>query len=89
MMGSLRGRLCAALAVLTAFIPEWIERLFDVPRERGPDAGSGELEWGIVLLLAAGSLASGWWARRSWLRWARARASGPAGADEIPPVMSR
>jgi hypothetical protein len=65
---------CAALAVLTAFVPDWIERLLGMPPESGPDGGSGELEWGIVLLFAAGSLASGWWARRGWLRWSRARA---------------
>jgi hypothetical protein len=70
---------CAALAVLTAFIPAWIEGLVGMSPGAGPDAGSGELEWGIVLLFAAGSLASGCWARRSWQRWSRARELGHAG----------
>jgi hypothetical protein len=35
----------AALAVLSAVLPEWIEALFGVE----PDAGNGAAEWAIVL----------------------------------------
>ena len=48
----------AALAVVTAIWPTWIEALFD----ESPDAGSGALEWAIVgvfglLALTAAALA--------------------------------
>ena len=56
---------CAALAVLTLFIPDWIERFF----EESPDNGSGEFEWGIVLAFAIAALVAGWLARRDWRRW--------------------
>lgn len=56
---------CALLAVLTWFVPDWIERLFNV----SSDAGSGETEWGIVLIFAAAALMAGWAARREWRRW--------------------
>jgi len=56
---------CAVLAVLTWFIPDWIERFF----EASPDGGNGETEWGIVLIFAAASLMAGWAARREWRRW--------------------
>ena len=56
---------CALLAVLTWFVPDWIERTFDV----SPDAGSGESEWGAVVIFAAAALMAGWAARREWLRW--------------------
>ena len=56
---------CALLAVLTWFIPDWIERIF----EASPDGGNGETEWGIVLIFAAAALMAGWAARREWRRW--------------------
>jgi hypothetical protein len=34
-------------AVVTAFVPNWIERISDLE----PDAGSGEAEWMIVAVL--------------------------------------
>ena len=57
--------ICALLAVLTWFIPDWIERIF----EASPDGGSGETEWGIVIIFAAAALMAGWAARREWRRW--------------------
>ncbi|MBS0455043.1 MAG: ABC transporter permease [Proteobacteria bacterium] len=56
---------CALLAVLTAFVPDWIEHIFDA----SPDGGSGEAEWGIVVIFAAAALMAGWAARREWNRW--------------------
>lgn len=56
---------CALLAVLTWFVPDWIERIFDA----SPDGGSGEAEWGIVFIFAAAALMAGWAARREWRRW--------------------
>lgn len=58
---------CAALAVLTAFVPDWIERLIGM----APDDGSGELEWGIVLAFAVAAATFGWFARAEWRRWKR------------------
>ena len=56
---------CALLAVLTWFVPDWIERIFDA----SPDAGSAEAEWGVVVIFAAAALMAGWAARREWRRW--------------------
>ena len=39
----------AVLALITAVVPDWIERIFGA----GPDDGSGEFEWLIVVVLAA------------------------------------
>ena len=50
------------LAVVTAFVPDWIEVVFRVD----PDAGSGALEWGIVAVLAVVSLGLGLAARREY-----------------------
>ena len=63
---------CAALAVLTAFIPDWIELTLGL----SPDDGSGEFEWGVVLSFAAAAIAAAWLARRDWRRWVRATAAG-------------
>ena len=38
--------LSGLLAVLTAFVPDWVEAAFGVD----PDAGSGSLEWAVVAL---------------------------------------
>ncbi|MBS0341503.1 MAG: ABC transporter permease [Proteobacteria bacterium] len=62
---------CALLAVLTGFVPDWIERIFDA----SPDGGSGEAEWGIVIIFAAAALMAGWAARREWSRWVLERQS--------------
>ncbi len=61
---------CALLAVLTWFVPDWIERIFDA----SPDGGSGEAEWGIVVIFAAAALMAAWAARREWRRWIEQRA---------------
>jgi hypothetical protein len=59
---------CSAVAgllgVLTAIVPDWIEEVFHVD----PDAGSGALEWGIVVVLLAIAIALGLSARREYAR---------------------
>jgi len=62
---------CAALAVLTAFVPDWIELTLGL----SPDDGGGEFEWGVVLSFALAAAAAGWLARRDWRRWQRASAT--------------
>jgi hypothetical protein len=62
---------CAALAVLTAFVPDWIELTLGL----SPDDGGGEFEWGLVLAFAAAAVTTAWWARRDWRRWVRATAA--------------
>ena len=52
------------LGVLTAIVPDWIEEVFHVD----PDAGSGALEWGIVVVLLAIAIALGRSARREYAR---------------------
>ena len=59
---------CSAVAgllgVLTAIVPDWIEEVFHVD----PDAGSGALEWGIVVVLFAIAIALALSARREYAR---------------------
>ena len=62
--------ICAVLAVVTWFVPDWIEQIFEV----SPDDGSGEAEWGIVLAFAIAALVAGWLARRDWRRLVAQRA---------------
>ena len=52
----------AVVAVLTLCWPRWIEGLTGLE----PDAGSGEAEWGIVVLFAVLALAAGLLARRDY-----------------------
>lgn len=54
----------ALLGVLTAIVPDWIEEVFHVD----PDAGSGALEWGLVVALLAVAIALGQSARRQHAR---------------------
>jgi hypothetical protein len=61
----------ALLGVLTAIVPDWIEEVFHVD----PDAGSGALEWGIVLALLAVAITLGQSARREHARAQRQRAA--------------
>jgi hypothetical protein len=54
----------AALFILTLFNREWIEVLFGVE----PDAGSGSMEWAVVVVLAALTLLSVTAVSREWRR---------------------
>ncbi|MBV1856281.1 DUF202 domain-containing protein [Catellatospora tritici] len=54
----------AGLAVLTLFIPDWIERFFDAK----PDSGEGEVEWLLAALFAAAAAVLALLARRDWRR---------------------
>jgi len=61
------------LFLLTLVRPDWIEAVFEVE----PDGGSGELEWVVVAVLLASTLAF------AWLGWRERRraadGSGPGG----------
>lgn len=50
------------LAVLTAAIPNWIELVFKVD----PDAGSGSLEWGLVVVFSVLAAVSAVLGRRDY-----------------------
>jgi len=52
----------AILTVVTLVWREWIEIIFGVE----PDRGSGVLEWGIVIALAAATALFGLLARAEW-----------------------
>jgi hypothetical protein len=54
----------AGLASLTLITSEWIELMFGVD----PDAGSGALEWGIVIALAVATVAFSLMARAEMKR---------------------
>jgi hypothetical protein len=56
--------LTALLFVLTLISREWIEEIFGVE----PDAGSGALEWGIVVALGVVCVSSTLLARGEWRR---------------------
>lgn len=52
----------ALLAVMTIMDPQWIEQLL----EFDPDSGSGEAEWGIVVVFGLASLGAWLLAGRDW-----------------------
>ena len=56
--------LSAALFLVTAIWPDWIELLFRV----APDSGSGELEWLIAAVFAVAAIVTGVLARAEWRR---------------------
>jgi hypothetical protein len=54
----------AALLIVTLLVPDWIEEVFKID----PDEGSGALEWAIVGLFAAATIAASVLARLEWRR---------------------
>jgi hypothetical protein len=56
--------IAAVLTVVTAVVPDWIERLTG----ESPDAGSGEAEWMIAVIFAVAAVGFGLMARREWRR---------------------
>ncbi len=52
------------LFILTLFSKEWIEEVFKVD----PDNGSGALEWGLTIALAAAAIVCTVLARYEWKR---------------------
>jgi hypothetical protein len=66
----LLGLVSLGLAILTTINPEWIEALTGLE----PDAGSGALEWAIVIVLAIAATVFGALAVRDGRRLAATRA---------------
>lgn len=64
--------LAAGLAVLAWLDPAWIESLFDAT----PDAGSGEVEWGLALAFALASAAFALVGGIEWRRLQQLRRAG-------------
>jgi hypothetical protein len=60
------GLVCGALFLLTLLWRDWIEGVFGWD----PDEHSGSLEWGILIVLLAVTIAFAVHARTLWLRWA-------------------
>jgi hypothetical protein len=56
--------LLAALAIITLIWPDWIE----ITLGADPDGGSGETEWGVVIMLGIAALIVGLLARRDYRR---------------------
>jgi hypothetical protein len=54
----------AVLALITAVVPDWIERIAGA----GPDDGGGEFEWLITGVLACAAIGLALTARREWHR---------------------
>jgi hypothetical protein len=52
------------LTVLTAVVPDWIELVFKVD----PDAGSGSLEWSLVVAFAVLAVLSAILGRRDYVK---------------------
>ena len=47
------GVLTAIAFIVTLFVPDWIERIFEFE----PDGGDGSTEWGLAVFLACVTLA--------------------------------
>lgn len=56
------GSLGLALAIVTVFVPDWIEVVSGVD----PDRGDGLAEWALVGVLLVGSTGLAFAARREW-----------------------
>jgi hypothetical protein len=54
--------LFALFAVMTIMDPQWIEQLLKFD----PDNGSGEAEWGLVMMFGVASLVASLLAGRDW-----------------------
>ena len=65
-LGLAAGLIFTALFVLTWLWPDWIELTLGAE----PDAGNGETEWSIVIVLGLAALAA--WAFAGW-EWRRLR----------------
>ncbi|WP_324930400.1 hypothetical protein [Mycobacterium sp.] len=66
------GTISAVLLIITATWPDWIEKVIGTD----PDAGTGSLEWAIVVVLAVCAVTLPLLAKNEWRR-ARAGGSTP------------